>query len=389
MRLRYLLAIVVLELGGCGSLDQAPLIYSSQKSFGINVSGTTAANPGASIDIGYKQTDFAYVPVAVALPASSAASGVPLQVIRAEWGQDGSSASQEQLLADRAAKVKEYDKASTDQTSAKDTLSQASNALAALVKRQALLDDARSKLDHQIVSASAGASGASGAALPAPAASGTGDVASNQANALNTLLTPALKALGDEDLQRFIPITSSTDLSVLASLLKGLAAANDASIRDAKGAVKLAQDGVDSTNNAAAAARTRLEQVDRLLGTKRTDAMSVYGTFQADGQTTTSGGGTSGGLTVGNVFSTGLASQNLTEAARASAVAECVSKSLTAFATAASGVGPTERASLIASLSSGCYSQRWQLALAGRVSRRFLVRSAGTVARWRPEGLLE
>lgn len=55
-------------LGACAPLQQAPLVYSSKNVVGVDVSATTNEAPGASINIGYKQVDAAYVPVAVAKP---------------------------------------------------------------------------------------------------------------------------------------------------------------------------------------------------------------------------------------------------------------------------------------------------------------------------------
>lgn len=55
-------------LGACAPLQQAPLVYSSKNVVGVDVSASTNEAPGASINIGYKQVDAAYVPVAVAKP---------------------------------------------------------------------------------------------------------------------------------------------------------------------------------------------------------------------------------------------------------------------------------------------------------------------------------
>jgi hypothetical protein len=58
--------ILVLLFSGCAPLQQAPLIYSSKTSVGVDVSTPTSEQPGISISIGFKMVDAAYVPVAVA-----------------------------------------------------------------------------------------------------------------------------------------------------------------------------------------------------------------------------------------------------------------------------------------------------------------------------------
>lgn len=52
----------------CTPLQQAPLVYSSKVVVGVDISSPTAEQPGASVNIGYKLVDIAYVPVAVAKP---------------------------------------------------------------------------------------------------------------------------------------------------------------------------------------------------------------------------------------------------------------------------------------------------------------------------------
>lgn len=58
--------ITSLTLAACAPLQQAPLIYSSKTTLGIDLSTPTSEQPGVTINIGFKQVDAAYVPVAVA-----------------------------------------------------------------------------------------------------------------------------------------------------------------------------------------------------------------------------------------------------------------------------------------------------------------------------------
>lgn len=61
-------AIIVLGLStaGCTHLQQAPLVYSSKTSVGVDIATTSTETPGIAFNVGYKQVDAAYVPVAVA-----------------------------------------------------------------------------------------------------------------------------------------------------------------------------------------------------------------------------------------------------------------------------------------------------------------------------------
>jgi hypothetical protein len=57
---------VLALLGGCAPLEQAPLVYSSSKQFGIGVKSGAPDAPGLDVHIGFRALDAAYVPVAVA-----------------------------------------------------------------------------------------------------------------------------------------------------------------------------------------------------------------------------------------------------------------------------------------------------------------------------------
>ncbi|MGO1070079.1 hypothetical protein [Lysobacter sp. CA199] len=56
---------VLLVLGGCATMEQAPLVYSSKTSVGVDISTTSTETPGLSMSVGVKLVDAAYVPVAV------------------------------------------------------------------------------------------------------------------------------------------------------------------------------------------------------------------------------------------------------------------------------------------------------------------------------------
>ncbi len=71
----WVVLVVLLICFGCAPLRQAPLIYASKASVGVDVSATTTEQPGVAINLGYKQIDAAYVPVAVAKDCDKDAAG--------------------------------------------------------------------------------------------------------------------------------------------------------------------------------------------------------------------------------------------------------------------------------------------------------------------------
>ena len=53
-------------LAACYPMEQAPLVYASKSTIGVNITGGTTDNPGVDIVLGFKASDIALVPVAVA-----------------------------------------------------------------------------------------------------------------------------------------------------------------------------------------------------------------------------------------------------------------------------------------------------------------------------------
>ncbi len=65
-RLARSMPLLALLAAGCYPLEQAPLVYTSRQQMGVNVSAGTPDNPGLELSIGYKGVDAALVPVMVA-----------------------------------------------------------------------------------------------------------------------------------------------------------------------------------------------------------------------------------------------------------------------------------------------------------------------------------
>ena len=270
------------SLGACSPLAQAPLVYSSKQTLGLDVSTTSTETPGLSISLGFKNVDAAYVPVAVAqacnpgdksavcdrtkltltpLTARTTASNsrTPLAQIAQKADRDLQEAKQDLAVkqADLDAKTRTQ---AADVAKAKD-LDAATKALAALK------------------------------AVSVPSTPGSDPAIAAQAN-----------ATAGATLQ------SVQDRVAIAQTAAANATTNLEAVNAAKVAVANAQTRVENT--AAALDKANAEQA-KSENEVREDAMSVYGSF--DGGTNFSGTGENGaGLSVGKMFSTGVTSQQLT-----------------------------------------------------------------------------
>lgn len=81
---KYIL-ITTLLMSGCSPLQQAPLVYTSKQVLGIDISAPTTESTGFSMNLGFKNIDAAYVPLAV----SKETEGVmtPIKEIYATYGE--------------------------------------------------------------------------------------------------------------------------------------------------------------------------------------------------------------------------------------------------------------------------------------------------------------
>ncbi len=277
--------ILLTAAGGCAPLAQAPLVYSSKNSYGIDISATSTETPGVSFAIGVKLVDAAYVPVAVAVPCSGPADqGTPsncadkrfeLQKIQGTSTLKDNSSP----LAQRVDKTKGDLDAATAIVLTKDAAVTQAN--------QDLTTD-------QVLAATEAAA----------------QLAVNGAAAGSAELAAAQKQLTD------------------AQVAKGQIAAKQAVLANAR-AELLAAQAVKATAqtdyNAAVAARSVTST------TLLTDAYSVFGTFDGSGGGSAStsaaaGPGTEGSLSVGKMFSTGIASQNLSTAMRYQLIGACLQR---------------------------------------------------------------
>lgn len=155
-------ALCGLLLAGCAHLEQAPLVYASKTSFGVDISSASTENPGLSVNLGYKQVDAAYVPVAVARacrePYASGASVQPctgpqyqMQLITgsARVGQAGPEGVSEEARIEEAGKAYlSYTKALEGEARAKELLDVAELQLGQLRDRHATLSDQKKQYEQ-------------------------------------------------------------------------------------------------------------------------------------------------------------------------------------------------------------------------------------------------
>lgn len=301
---------------GCTPLQQAPLVYSSKVIVGVDVSMSVAENQGGSINIGVKSVDSAYVPVAVSKAiderAKSDGESFDIQTIAAKYGEGNSSDKQDDASAlERNRKIDEYFYTKQAVSSATDELnavekqvkdintliSQVENIRAGIIAAQNMIDnppntqrsDAFQKISAELTQLNQ-ARGVSFSAIQAEQAGIVGG-----SNVIGEIDQWLLKAKAEKSA--------------------------------AEGALPALKAKLQNKSELAGSAKAEAIRVVGLSQTDKTDAMSVYGRFDSTGTGDAKGG--AGSLLVGKVFSTGLASQNLTEAVKISAKNSCVTNAFT------------------------------------------------------------
>jgi hypothetical protein len=350
-------------LGSCAPLQQAPLVYSSKVAVGIDISSNATENPGVSISLGVKTTDAAYVPVAVsktidAKAADGAASTPEIVPIVAKYGQGSADQDTKQLSDDKKRTLDDYFAARKTALDAADLVAGENKIIAEIQRKQAAASAALKTIDVL------------GAPLQPPVAPADPAVASTvqqdfaariatRDQSIQETLNRQLTDLGESSIQPLPKVTQQSLTNVwgsLIALMSSLSADYDKHSR------LLAADVTDAAGKTSAAddLRARAAKAANLLETSKTDAMSVYGRFDSDGTANAPSGSASaasGGLLVGKVFSTGLASQNLTEATKIASVADCISKSLSA-AGVAGAASASDRGAIVASITGACSAGR-------------------------------
>jgi hypothetical protein len=341
------LAIGASLLAACSGIPQAPLVYASRATVGLDVSTASSETPGGSISIGVKIVDYAYVPVAVARnqrSANGAESYDDIQRIVAEYGEGTTAAGLDALSQESRAKLDEFiasrkaldefDAVAKGMTAMRDRVR---SELSAAQRRRTLREAQLTALPPRAVppAPEAAASAAAGA-VAAPAVTLMG-------------LTPQQAEVEDNRRQL------TKDLELAQAAIARL----QPQLEDAEAKVRGLATDREPLVAAVEKQRKIAAEVVSLLRTDKSDAMSVYGRFNSTADVpagTASSPSLSANLTAGKIFSTGVASQNLTEAVRQEAQLAGMGRCLEGVARVATAASAASAAAveLIKQLSSEC-----------------------------------
>jgi len=354
---RTAMAAVGAGLLGCAPLQQAPLVYSSKVAVGVDISSNAAESPGITISLGVKTVDAAYVPVAVSRkpePSEQAASAPEIIKISAQYGQGSTKGDSNQLTEANRQRINQYIEARKAATDAADQKVKLDQQLRALKDKQDAIAIATKTITRLGVNPpleatvpATSSDAASAAAAVATSARSTRD------DDIQNTLNPQLVAVGDPLVRNIAK--GSLELNGTQSVLSRLSQTTAEEIAKATTAQTEAAADVAAKSARAEDLFRQAAQAASLLETSKTDAMSVYGRFDSNGSASAPGGaasGATGGLLVGKVFSTGLASQNLTEAVKVSAVSTCIGNALAAAG--AASAASDSRNNMIAALAAAC-----------------------------------
>lgn len=278
-----------LLLTSCANLQQAPLIYSSKSSVGLDISSSTTESPGGSISFGVKLVDAAYVPVAVSKRTGTKENdddNKTIQMVQAVFGEGVTQGKLDSLTEENKSKIRAYLDAKLREEEIQTKISGIKQ------KRENLLADIR----------------------------------------MNEIKISELEGV-------ISSVTTGVDIVVQNQEIEKYKNENASKQKEVK-KIELDTEDLDKKLLVAASESNKLldeaSEAASFLRTDKRDAMSVYGRFNSESKAGIAS--TTGELTAGKIFSTGVASQNLTEAARYSAiyqgVAECVAK-MTAIYSAA------------------------------------------------------
>jgi hypothetical protein len=290
-------------------MEQAPLVYSSKISVGIDMTGTSTENPGVSLSLGYKQVDAAYIPVAVAKACDATKTAADckdtiyaLKVLQGNLSTQDGGERQSDVEAKRV--LADYDAALLKLDGAKAATSNKQSEFGQLNGRKIVLEQKKGQSAAQEVALAAWrVKKAALDAVVAPAVL-TDAEQKSLVDLNNKIQAGNPYALTAEETKEIAGIDARiaqalVDLGKLTAELPPLQAALD----------QLKQKAFEA------------KQLLNSLG--RTDAYSVFGRFDA----TTSAEAAAGKVSLGKVFSTGVASQSLAQGLgdyyKATAVTSC------------------------------------------------------------------
>ncbi|QEY75033.1 hypothetical protein [Pseudomonas denitrificans (nom. rej.)] len=251
--MKKILISSLLITSGCSPLQQAPLMYTSKQVFGVDISAPTTESTGVTMNLGFKNVDAAYVPIAVSK------DGQNIALVSATYGQGDTN--QKKADSTQLSRINELKSALEQQKFSANLADGNSKALIAAGEYNRLAAVGKS----------------------------TGDVTQAKAYVAANKSVFALPQL--TPLQQYT--SQGTEIP-------------DQDMDDIKNKQQSAlKDAADDAANVEKAQK----ELAALLYVNRQDAMSVYGSF---GSSTGKDSSTLSNK-LGKMFSTGVAAQNLTE----------------------------------------------------------------------------
>ena len=349
-------SLSLVSLAGCKALHQAPLVYSSGVIIGVSVTASPAESYTPSLTVGLKQLDAAYVPVMVALDcddvidalnkaddgldingarhpgfsgtemfvkALERCSPAPVQADNEQSKDDGSSSGESRQLAELKKLVAASESEKIKRDKAIEDHGQAYKAVADAEAAEALTS---SQLAPSEPRCDKGDEGGIAAASKDQASTNGSATASVQAagEVLPACDSSGYRAARDKydselEIYKKLEVAKKAATNSVGEKKSQLAAAN-LSVKAAEASVQAADkelfDFLRENRDVLSTA------IRRAQAETKHDAYSVYGTFAADTGASTAGPRSSAStgnasaesvLKVGKVFSTGVASQNLTQ----------------------------------------------------------------------------
>lgn len=249
-------------LSGCVPMEQAPLTYTSKMTAGLGMSTGTTDTPGFDVTIGYKEVNIAVVPVAVAKYCDTATEA-----------QCQNAIYEMELVTGRKIDA-------VENSPLQRRLDELNGDLERLVGEQKTDSERLASLRSQIAVADAATA------------------AKRELDELGTAST-------DE-----APERQSVRATLMAKIGQRPADFNVANARQEAAQIEYNQSALTAKAATYRQEQARLSsQLDRNSNSHRYDAYSVFGKFNGNASARREGAG----LTVGKVFATGIAAQNLTE----------------------------------------------------------------------------
>ncbi|UCP00580.1 hypothetical protein LF844_12455 [Metapseudomonas lalkuanensis] len=254
---------------GCTPLQQAPLMYTSKQVFGVDISAPTTESSGVSMNVGFKNVDAAYVPIAVSKEGQD-----KIDLVSARYGEGDNG--REQTDAVQLSRIEGLKNSMLLEQHAREQFQLEAASLSTAIEYNKIAESAQT----------------------------SGDTAQ-----LQVFKTSNATALNTQQLSKFNTLINSNQLipqSDIDNLKRTLG--------DSETSLNKATSDFD---------KAKKELADSLYVTRQ-DAMSVYGSFGSS----TGAENSVINNKLGKMFSTGVAAQNLTEGITAEGKAEAIGKVL-------------------------------------------------------------